>query len=287
MPFWKWASTGSSVPTFTVTQTATSAATNTWWTNSSAQTAATTTSGNPWASLVGNNQTAWAVLDELESWTNNNATNAYTRLVSQSQLAQIQQAQLAQANQPAYERYQFALYRPTGLGHNSLAAPGLITHQEQARRDEELYRQALAESNEQEAARILRLIEQREQTVAAQRAAIEARQQRQQEEQQQQLAARERANQLLLEHLTSDQRDTFTRNGWFMVEGGKSKTRYRIRAGTLVGNIDVLDPKDKMTHRLCGHVSHNRGVPIGDHLLAQKMMLQYDEDAFLRIANRH
>jgi hypothetical protein len=150
----------------------------------------------------------------------------------------LAQAQTAQMQQAAYERYAFALHRPTLI--DRMYAPAVITHQEQARRDEELYRRALAECNEQEAARILRLIEQREQTEAARLAAIQAQAQRANEELQRRQAASDRANQLLLDHLTPAQRDTYTKNGWFIVQGGRSKTKYRIRSGSLVANVDVL-----------------------------------------------
>lgn len=99
-------------------------------------------------------------------------------------------------------------------------------------------------------------------------------------------AAGERAHGLLLAHLTPEQRRTFEANKWFVVEGGRSKQRYRIRAGTVVANIDVLDG-EHVAHKLCGHINHGAGVPIGDHLLAQKVMLELAEDDFLRLANRH
>ncbi|MCK1670339.1 hypothetical protein [Bradyrhizobium sp. 150] len=101
-------------------------------------------------------------------------------------------------------------------------------------------------------------------------------------------AARERSRELLLAHLTSAQRETFAKNKWFIVEGGLSKQRYRIRdTGHMVANIDVLgEVSDIVSHRLCGHCDLNE-VPLYDQLLAQKMMLELDEERFLKIANRH
>jgi hypothetical protein len=114
-------------------------------------------------------------------------------------------------------------------------------------------------------------------------------------------AAQDRARELLLAHLTPAQRATFEENKWFIVEGGLSKQRYRIRdTGHMVANIDVLDvPKilgrddhpdaiheAKVTHRLCGHCDISE-VPLYDQLLAQKMMLELDEERFLKLANRH
>lgn len=98
--------------------------------------------------------------------------------------------------------------------------------------------------------------------------------------------AKERAQELLLSHLTPEQRSSVTAQGWFVVEGGKSKTKYRIRTAHAAANIDVLDAKGDKTHRLCAHCRASE-VPLGDQLLTQKLMLECDEDAFLKIANRH
>jgi hypothetical protein len=101
-------------------------------------------------------------------------------------------------------------------------------------------------------------------------------------------AARDRSRELLLAHLTPAQRETFDKNKWFIVEGGLSKQRYRIRdSGHMVANIDVLgEITDIVSHRLCGHCDLNE-VPLYDQLLAQKMMLELDEERFLKLANRH
>lgn len=99
--------------------------------------------------------------------------------------------------------------------------------------------------------------------------------------------AKDRAQALLLEHLTPAQRETFDRNKWFVVEGGKTGRQYRIRdLGHLVANIDVLNAEGKKDYRLCGHAAE-RAVPMGDQLLAQKLMLENAEEDFLRLANRH
>lgn len=98
--------------------------------------------------------------------------------------------------------------------------------------------------------------------------------------------ARERAQELLLSHLTAEQKQTFAKNKWFLVEGGKSGQRYRIRsADHLVANIDVMDG-ERVSHKLCAHADL-QAVPLGDHLLAQKIMIEAAEDEFLRVANRH
>lgn len=98
-------------------------------------------------------------------------------------------------------------------------------------------------------------------------------------------AAQDRSRELLLSNLTSEQIRTFEKNKWFVVEGGRSKQVYRIRdKGSAVANIEVMRG-DSVSHRLCGHCSHD--IPLYDQLLAQKLCLQFDEDNFLKIANRH
>ncbi len=178
--------------------------------------------------------------------------------------------------------YLHALERPRWVDWRP-SAPAIMSHQELTRRDEELYRRAVAECNEQEATRIRLLIEHREQTAAAQRAAQEAQQQQARERQEVQNRANARATELLMEHLTPEQRKTCKDHGWFIVEGGRSKQQYRINTRSAAGNIDIIGSNN----RLCCHAPYDRGLPKDDHLLAQKLMLQFSEDDFLRIANRH
>jgi hypothetical protein len=98
-----------------------------------------------------------------------------------------------------------------------------------------------------------------------------------------------KARELLLEQLTPEQRASFEQHDWFLVRG-QSGRHYRIRDdGHVVANIEVVERDllghDRVLHRLCGHIGEH--VPQADHLLAQKLMLEADEDAFLRLANRH
>lgn len=98
--------------------------------------------------------------------------------------------------------------------------------------------------------------------------------------------AQERAQELLLAHLTPEQRSTFKKNGWFVVVGGRSGKRYRIAANdNLAANIYVLDG-EAVSHRLCAHCDL-KTVPLADHLLAQKITLETAEDEFLSRANLH
>lgn len=92
-------------------------------------------------------------------------------------------------------------------------------------------------------------------------------------------AADERADKLLVECLSAAQRDSLTRLGYFDVEV-RGKT-YRIKRGTH-GNVEeIVDGKPK--RRFCIQPD---GVPRGDAMLSQKLFLEADEAAFLRIANR-
>lgn len=129
--------------------------------------------------------------------------------------------------------------------------------------------------------------ERREQIAQAQREERERRLREYQAQQQARAEVTERARQLLLSHLTKAQRETFERNNSFVVQGGRTKTSYRILGHSYSANIHVLRKNSDhiVEHRLCCHCRSD--IPLGDQLLAQKLSLQYDEDSFLRIANRH
>jgi hypothetical protein len=94
------------------------------------------------------------------------------------------------------------------------------------------------------------------------------------------------AEELLMTYLDEEQRKTFKDHGWFVVKGGKTGHEYRVRDNgrSRVANVDRM--KDgHVVERLCCHIDHH--LPHGDHLLAQKVSLEFDEDRFLRKANRH
>lgn len=94
-----------------------------------------------------------------------------------------------------------------------------------------------------------------------------------------------RARKLLLRHLTDEQHKEFTERKYFTIIG-KSGAQYRIYdRGHLAANIGVI-ANDHETHRLCAHCNVD-AVPLYDSILAQKLMLEADEAAFLKVANRH
>jgi hypothetical protein len=90
----------------------------------------------------------------------------------------------------------------------------------------------------------------------------------------------EKAKALLLTFLDENQRKTFLENGWFVIEGGKSKSKYRINTHSFTANVQ----REHDNIRFCAHCGSD--LPLYDHIIAQKLMLENDEDAFLAIANR-
>lgn len=99
-------------------------------------------------------------------------------------------------------------------------------------------------------------------------------------------AAEARSRELLLEHLTPEQRRTFETNHWFVVRGGSTKARYRINARhSYSNNIEELGERDRVVATICCHINERFSAPRFDHYLAQKLSLEYNDREFLRIAN--
>ncbi len=90
-----------------------------------------------------------------------------------------------------------------------------------------------------------------------------------------------RAESLLLSALTPDQTKDFRKTSEFTVISKDGKRTYRITYG-IAGNV-ILIEKGKPVARYCIHPT---GIPTEDVMLAQKLMLETDEESFLRIANR-
>lgn len=91
-----------------------------------------------------------------------------------------------------------------------------------------------------------------------------------------------RSKKLLKEHLDAEQLAMLMDNDHFHVRC-KSGQLYRINNGR-VGNIDVMENGSRK-HGLCAHPEDY--VPNYDTMLAQKLMLETNEDEFVRIANIH
>jgi len=94
--------------------------------------------------------------------------------------------------------------------------------------------------------------------------------------------ANKRGIQLLTSWLTPEQRKTFSKHGHFDVVGSASKKLYRIKQGRQQ-NVFELDGD----REICGWCFLPQGgLVAGDVMLAQKIALETDERAVLKIANR-
>ncbi len=119
--------------------------------------------------------------------------------------------------------------------------------------------------------------------VAALRAALATRQSARQTEARRK-SAPDRAEKLLIGYLSAEQRATYTRYGWFVVRG-ESGRRYSIwKKDALYCNVCELGNYGQTVARLCAHPAIK--VPMGDHLLTQKLMLEHHEAEFRRVAFR-
>lgn len=92
--------------------------------------------------------------------------------------------------------------------------------------------------------------------------------------------AEERARQLLLSMLTERQRSDMADRSGFFVEGSAG-FRYFIRTTCRTGNVHWVDWRGKPRGTLCAGPDN---VPNYDVFLAQKLALETDERAFLRVA---
>lgn len=90
---------------------------------------------------------------------------------------------------------------------------------------------------------------------------------------------RKRAKRLLYSCLTNYQKRTYRQNKWFHVTSNKGR-KYRISHGDTM-NITLIE-KGKPTKKYC---IHPRNVPVEDTMLAQKLLIETNEDQFLKVAN--
>ena len=101
-----------------------------------------------------------------------------------------------------------------------------------------------------------------------------------------QTAANQRAEKLLQETLTPKERVELAEKGFFTLESiskrDGQRRLYRISRGRS-RNVHQVDDNGRVIKTLCAHPMAL--VPDADTMLAQKLMLQADQDEFLRIAN--
>lgn len=91
--------------------------------------------------------------------------------------------------------------------------------------------------------------------------------------------AKERAERLLISQLNAVQLQQLKEMDAFMVE--LQTRRYKVRRGQ---RVIELDKDGKQVAQYCIHPTDS--VPPADVMLSQKLLLEHDEAAFLRIANR-
>lgn len=100
------------------------------------------------------------------------------------------------------------------------------------------------------------------------------------------LASEARAKELLMLALDHLQRKDLEARGAFRLEvlsrDGATR-RYEITRGR-AGNVYEIDAKGKRIAKFCAHPAVD--CPDQDTMLAQKLMLEADEEAFLAVANR-
>lgn len=106
-------------------------------------------------------------------------------------------------------------------------------------------------------------------------------------------AAEQRARQFLLDHLDAQQKRQLTEHDYFEVISNTG-LRWRIRADKgLYANVDLMPDDPEQTIRdvsYCAHSPEHDGtglLPISDHLLGQKLLLEADQQCFVNVANIH
>lgn len=119
-----------------------------------------------------------------------------------------------------------------------------------------------------------------EEQIEAQRVRAEAAQAAAEARRVEQAAAKERARKLLLEALAEEQQQELLANGYFHVETRNGTRRYRLSP---TGQPKRVHGEDGLAWAYCIHPDY--GYPQDDIVLAQKLLLESDEDEFLRIAN--
>jgi hypothetical protein len=93
--------------------------------------------------------------------------------------------------------------------------------------------------------------------------------------------AKTRARNTLHSILSKKQREEFERDGAFLLT--VNERLYRIRPGCRVERLDLETKKVKSF--FCIHPAHTTDVPHEDWAISQKLLLEADEPAFLKLAN--
>lgn len=220
--------------------------------------------------FLGNDQAQWISLDPWVTWNNAYYTNT-TPITT------------------TYQTYGDWIINPMVLGTWTTTATtsyadevywtGWNNTYRRQRQAEELHRQQMlgqVETDEQRAEREARRAER--EAVRQAEAAKQA---------EQKLAADSRARELLLAWLDDQQKLDLAAHGWFEVISNNGR-RWRIRTGDLVGNVDLMPEQgDTRLASYCAHPPGRDGLPFDDHHLAQKLVLEAEEERFLNVAYLH
>ena len=82
------------------------------------------------------------------------------------------------------------------------------------------------------------------------------------------LQAQRRAEELLMSHLTQEQRETYRSHGWFQLDG-RDGSRWTIRRDA--GSVNVTRTTQSGTRVYCSYLE---GAPRADTLLVQKLCIE-------------
>lgn len=116
--------------------------------------------------------------------------------------------------------------------------------------------------------------DQRQRAIEAEAKAVQARKDAEE--------AEARAEELLKASLTEPQRQEYAKDKSFTIISKDGNRTYRVKKGWS-HNVERIDAEGKKIHTLCAHPQ--QPVPLADNQLAQKLMLEHDEDTFLKMAN--
>jgi hypothetical protein len=96
--------------------------------------------------------------------------------------------------------------------------------------------------------------------------------------------AEARAEKLLQETLSEEQRKEIERHRYFTVESLSTRRRYRVRTDKgRHGNIEEVDESGRVLNKLC--CAPHGNIPHADALVGQALNLRLNEDEFRRAAN--
>jgi hypothetical protein len=117
---------------------------------------------------------------------------------------------------------------------------------------------------------------------AAQEAAAEERRRRQAEKEERDRLAAQKADELL-ESLLTEEAIRVYRKHRYIEAWSKSGRRFKIKHGR-AHNIIELDKAGKEVRKFCVHVTPH-DIPNTDNMLAQKLLIEHQEDVFHKLAN--